>query len=428
MLALTKGQNIGLDSLNYTEQTLFIGFDWQVKQQNDFDIDASALLLGTNEQVRSHQDFIFYNQPEDFNGCLNLITVPQHEGIKRGFYLKLALIPDDIEKILFILTIDQADKRQQNFSQVESILLGLYDNDKSDERLVDYQVQVENHETALMVGMLYRHQGKWKFKTIGQGFCEGLDAIAYKYQVDLTSLSQEVYSEDPAEHVFARKRRSPNQVLQSHTQSLFQEFESIMPKIHEAVTNKINESNTRMILDRIFMEIMGYELDELKAEQAIQGRRADYVLAIDDIDTLVIEVKKAGMRLSEKQIFQATSYGAYSGIRWALLTNLVEWQVYHISTGDKVEGNLVFSVNFSDGITQQDAALLVLISRYGLGRKNLIEKLRLETNALSENSIKSALLTEDVISKIRLTIKRDKGVVVTNEQVQQSLEDLLNVS
>jgi len=225
-----------------------------------------------------------------------------------------------------------------------------------------------------------------------------------------------------------RKRRSPKQILLENSIYLLQGFKIFLPTIHEAVEKKLNESNSRMILDKIFIDVFGYKMEEVKAEQKIQGRIADYVLAINDVDVMVVEVKKAGMVLREKQIFQATSYGAYSGIRWALLTNLIQWQVYHVSTQDRVEATLVFSVDLSSDVTQQDADLLVLISRFGLNKKNLIEQLWEETNALSEDNIVSSILTEDVITKIRLTIKKDKNIHVENEKIQQVLEKILNLT
>ena len=58
-----------------------------------------------------------------------------------------------------------------------------------------------------------------------------------------------------------------------------------------------NESNTRMILDRFFIDVLDYDINEVKAEQNIQGRRADYVLSANDSDVIVVEAKKAGMAL-----------------------------------------------------------------------------------------------------------------------------------
>jgi hypothetical protein len=140
-------------------------------------------------------------------------------------------------------------------------------------------------------------------------------------------------------------------------------------------------------------------------------------------------VKKAGMALRDKQIFQATSYGAYSGIRWALLTNLLEWQLYRISTHEKVEADLVFSLKFSATISLQDVERMALLSRPFLNHKNIeIERLWRDGNALSVEIIGGILLTDDIVSKVRSIIKRDTDCNVTNEQVRVVVERMLNLN
>ncbi len=426
MVNLEKGGNILLDSLGYTDNTVFVGLNWSTKSTDTINVDASAFLIAENGSVRSYKDFIFYNQPFDTDKCISLESDPINEDMIKAFNISLKLIPNDVKKILFVLTIDDAEKNNQDFRMVNNISLHICDNNLINQSLARFDIEAENQEASLMIGELYLHDDSWKFKAIGQGFKEGLGAIAEKYKVDLGALYKNINDDDIVD-ALKKRRRAPNEVLSEHTSRLLRGIKESLPAIHGAVGQKLNESNTRMILDRIFVDIFGYKISEVKAEQEIQGRRADYILSPNNKDVLVIEVKKAGMALREKQIFQATSYGAYSGIKWALLTNLVQWNVYHISTEDKVEGHCVFSVDLSEGVTRQDAEFLVLISRYGLGRESLLEKLWLETNALSESSIISAMLTGDVITKIRLTIKRDKGISITNEQVQLSLEKILRL-
>ncbi len=178
----------------------------------------------------------------------------------------------------------------------------------------------------------------------------------------------------------------------------------------------------------MFMDAFGYELDEIKAEQKIQGRRADYILSVNNEDMLVVEAKKAGMRLQDKQIFQATSYGAYSGIKWALLTNLKTWQLYYISTQEKVEASLVFSIDLTSNLGQEDFEKLILISRYGISKKRLLEKLRDEINALRPENIINAIISEEVINKVRLIVRRDTGCNVANEKIQKTIKEILRIN
>jgi predicted type IV restriction endonuclease len=218
-------------------------------------------------------------------------------------------------------------------------------------------------------------------------------------------------------------------MLAEYSQTLLDKMIAFFPKITAAIESSANESNTRMILDRFFIDVLEYDIDDVKAEQNIQGRRADYVLSVDGQDVIVVEVKKAGMALRDKQIFQATSYGAYSGIRWALLTNLLEWQLYRISTHEKVEADLVFSLKFSATISLQDVERMALLSRPFLNHKNIeIERLWRDGNALSVEIIGGILLTDDIVSKVRSIIKRDTDCNVTNEQVRVVVERMLNLN
>lgn len=431
MINLEKGENTAINSTNYTGSKLLVGLDWKTKDKNDFDIDGSAFLLNSDEIVRSSEDFIFYNQLIDNDNCIELNTDSDNKDYTNSFFINLSKIPYDIDKIMFVLTIDKAEEREQNFRMVDDVKFLIMDEHNNS--LIKCIIETDYEEVSLMVCSLYRYKNEWKIRSIGQGFSKGLEAIAHNYKVKLEDLKEpnnkatlDVQSSN--ENSLKRKRKTPNQVLTDHTTKLLAGIEEILPTIQDAKKKKINESNTRMILDRIFIDLFGYKINEVKAEQEIQGRRADYVLSTGGVDSLVVEVKKAGMILRDKQTFQATSYGAYSGIRWVLLTNLVQWNMYHVSTQDKVDASLMFSVDLSNGVTQQDANLLVLMSSYGLNRKGLMEKEWAEANALSENSITSSILTKDVISKIRQVVKRDKGVTVSNEKIQAVLENILNLS
>lgn len=88
----------------------------------------------------------------------------------------------------------------------------------------------------------------------------------------------------------------------------------------------------------------------------------------------------------------------------------------------------MFSVDLTEGISQQEAEQLTLISRYGMTKQNLLEKQWEETNALSDENIISAIINEEVINKIRQVINRDSGCSISNEQIQNSVEGLLNIS
>jgi hypothetical protein len=179
-----------------------------------------------------------------------------------------------------------------------------------------------------------------------------------------------------------------------------------------------------MILDKIFIEALGYSIEELKTEQRIQGRRADYILSVNDVDYIVVEAKKAGMALRDKQVFQATSYGAYSGIKWALLTNLNQWQLYYINSGAKIEPELLFCIDLNV-IRDEDMEMLFKISKNGVLEKGLLEEVREKNRALSQENIISTLFTDDVLEAMRKTINGESSYKVSHQEIQKALESFL---
>lgn len=220
-----------------------------------------------------------------------------------------------------------------------------------------------------------------------------------------------------------KKKKSAKEVMEEHMQNIQESINNIMPRLNLSLERKDNESDTRLIIDQMLQNILGYKIEDIKTEQRIEGRRADYVLSIKDRDVIVIEAKRMGMNLREQQTFQATSYGAHSGIKWVILTNGVVWQLYHISTGDKIETDLVFTIELRDGLDEEEAYFFYLISKHGMSRKNLLRNLWKKISTLCYENIVSAILNEDVMSKIRTVLIKQTGFKVTNDEVRNVIEN-----
>ncbi|MBK5962951.1 stress protein [Thiocystis minor] len=438
-LVLSKGANAPIARL-----AVLIGIGWEASDA--WEIDASAFLVGANGRVRGDHDFIFYNQTKTPCGSLQLDSNPPTD--QRHFQAMLENVPEDVAKIIFIITI--GSDVDANGCPHCGMLGGIYirvattgdgkgDDKEGDDELLRFDPSDIGRERALMLGELYRYQGNWKFRAIGQGYNGGLDALATELGVDVqqddSSADDDDYAADPTAIssatpankpvVALKRRRTSREIWEDRLVAFHRALCNFLPQIEAAVVNQSNESNTRMILDRMLLDVFGYSMEEVKAEQKVQGRKADYVLALGDQNVIIGEVKRAGLPLRDKHIFQATSYGAYSGIRWALLTNLSTWQLYHISAQDVVEAKLVFSVDLLPSLSQEDCERLMLISRYGMFRKGLLEKHWNSVNALTRESLIRAILTEDVVTRIRRVIRRDTGCNFSDDQIQQALDDLL---
>ncbi|MFZ7128324.1 MAG: type I restriction enzyme HsdR N-terminal domain-containing protein [Desulfobacterales bacterium] len=220
-----------------------------------------------------------------------------------------------------------------------------------------------------------------------------------------------------------KTRRSPQEVMQEHIDGISSAVEGFLPRLAASLNNQDNESDTRLLINQMLQDILGYRLEDIKTEQKIGGRRADYVLSINNEDALVIEAKKIGMALRDNQIFQASAYAAYSGMKWVVLTNALVWQLYHVSMNERVKTDLVFSIDLMDGLDDTEAWNLYLISKNGMSRKNVLEKAWQKISALCYDNIVEAILTDGVITRIRTTLCKLTGCQLRDEEVRQTIEE-----
>lgn len=430
-----KGGNCALCQTGKAVNPLLVRLDWAMRETLPGEVDASLFLLAKDGKVASDADFVFYNQRTTESGHIRQLgtTDPELKGGKAGFLVDIARIPVSVERLAISLTYYGDEPKAPLQTALTQSVLEIQDG-YDGHRLAGYEFTDDiQEETALIVGEIYRHADSWKFRAIGQGFLGGLASLTAHFGVQLQETPNPEADDNAQEGIGVclqsrRKRRSPTEVMAEQTQQLKAAMGRFLPQIRAACQAQENETRTRMILDRVFQEVFGYGMDSIKTEQNIQGRKADYVLTCEGKDVLVVEVKRAGMSMKMRQIFQATSYGAHSGIRWALLTNLIEWQLYRISTGDKIEANQVFSINLKNGLDDESAYRLSLISYYGFSRKELLEKLWQKLSTLSYERLAAAVLNQDVIGKIRSILTKEAGIPLTQEEVQAAIErNLLHV-
>ena len=189
-ISLQKGGNVSLSKEAPGLTKMLIGLGWDVRATDgaDFDLDGSAFLLNANGKVRSDADFIFYNQPKSDNGAVahqGDNRTGEGEGDDEVIEVDLATVPADVEKIAITVTIHDADARKQNFGQVSSAFIRCVNADSNVEIARFDLSEDASVETAMIFGEIYRHNGEWKFKAIGQGFKGGLGALAQHFGVNV---------------------------------------------------------------------------------------------------------------------------------------------------------------------------------------------------------------------------------------------------
>ncbi|MET1068355.1 TerD family protein [Pseudomonas prosekii] len=185
-LTLQKGGNLSLSKTDPTLTKILVGLGWDPRATDgtEFDLDASAFLLGANGKVRSDADFIFYNQLKSADGSIEH-TGDNRTGAGDGddevLKIDLSRVPADIDKVVFTVTIHDADARKQNFGQVGGSFIRVV-NEVTNAEIVRYDLAEDaSTETAMIFAELYRNNGEWKFRAVGSGYAGGLKALANSY-------------------------------------------------------------------------------------------------------------------------------------------------------------------------------------------------------------------------------------------------------
>ncbi|GIU12787.1 TerD family protein [Shewanella glacialipiscicola] len=187
-VSLSKGGNVSLTKTDPTMKKVLVGLGWDARSTDgqDFDLDASAFLLGENSKVRSPEDFVFYNNMRAAGGAIEHTgdnRTGAGDGDDESLKVNLDTLPADIAKIVFVVTIHDATARSQNFGQVSGAFIRLV-NEESGKEIIRFDLSEDaSTETAMLFAELYRHGSEWKFKAVAQGYKGGLSSVCAEYGV-----------------------------------------------------------------------------------------------------------------------------------------------------------------------------------------------------------------------------------------------------
>ena len=190
-ITLSKGQKVSLTKGNPGLKNIVVGLGWDTNKYDggfDFDLDSAAFLLGENDKVNSDSDFIFYNNLKHSSGAVQHLgdnLTGEGDGDDEQVKLDLSLVPQNVNKIAFTVTIHEAQERRQNFGQVDNSYVRVVNADTNQE-LLKYELGEDfSIETAVVVCEIYRHNGEWKFNALGSGFEGGLEALCKNFGVNV---------------------------------------------------------------------------------------------------------------------------------------------------------------------------------------------------------------------------------------------------
>jgi tellurium resistance protein TerD len=189
-VSLSKGGNVSLTKQAPAMTAALIGLGWDARSTSGaaFDLDASALLLGVDGQILSDSHFVFFNNLASPDGSVEHTgdnLTGEGEGDDEAIKVDLAAVPAECDKIVFPVSIYEADQRNQNFGQVRNAFIRVVDQAGGAE-IARYDLSEDaSTETAMIFGELYRNNGEWKFRAVGQGYASGLAGIAKDFGVNV---------------------------------------------------------------------------------------------------------------------------------------------------------------------------------------------------------------------------------------------------
>ena len=203
-ISLQKGQRVSLskeskEGLN----RVIVGLGWDEARQPQtkgflaslfgggepqaIDCDASALLL-QDGKLRNWKDVVYFGALRHGSGAVQHMgdnLTGAGDGDDEQIKVDLSLVPENIQRVAFTVTIYDADVRRQNFGQVNNAFIRIVDESNGQE-ILRYDLGEDfSIETAAIFGELYKHNGEWKFNAIGSGYQGGLAALCANYGVEV---------------------------------------------------------------------------------------------------------------------------------------------------------------------------------------------------------------------------------------------------
>lgn len=185
MINLEKGQRISMDK-GLTLVGVGLGWDPNEGTGYDFDLDASAFMLGESGRIPTDEYFVSYNNPKSPDGSVestgdDLTGGNSDGGDDETINVDLSKVDPKIQEIVFTATIYKAEERRQNFGQVRNSYIRIYDA-KTNAEIARYDLDEDfSIETAVEFGRLYRRGDEWKFEAMGIGNKGGLQSLVNKY-------------------------------------------------------------------------------------------------------------------------------------------------------------------------------------------------------------------------------------------------------
>ncbi|CEH33944.1 TerD family protein [Romboutsia lituseburensis] len=180
ILNLQKNDILDLTKRNPGLKKVTLGAGWDISNGGvDFDIDIAAFMLDANNKFNTVSNVIFFNNKQGQGISLSGDNrTGAGEGDDETINIDLDAISPVIQKIVFVVTIHEAQARRQTFGMVNNSYVRLLDTANNNRELCRFNLKDDGSTaTSVLFAELYRDMGEWQFKAVGEGKIADLNGV-----------------------------------------------------------------------------------------------------------------------------------------------------------------------------------------------------------------------------------------------------------
>ena len=188
---LSKGGRVSLSKEAPGLSKILVGLGWDTNTSDtgaEFDLDASAFLVGASVKVENEKNFVFYNNLVSADGSAVHAgdnRTGEGEGDDESTKIDLAKISPSVKEIDIVVTIHEAVARRQNFGMVRNSFMRIVD-ERSGKEIARYDLEEDfSTETAVSFGKIYFKDNEWRFAANGSSFKDGLAGFCRQFGLDV---------------------------------------------------------------------------------------------------------------------------------------------------------------------------------------------------------------------------------------------------
>lgn len=281
---LLPGQNIPLQ-----QKMISLKLQYTSKAGIKSEPETCVFLLDVHGKVMGDTDFIFYNNLSSPEGAVKLAAGPQHSTID----IALDHAPNNVSKIAITFVID-GDETISNLNML-SILVP---------EIAEFSVDTQcRSEKAIILAEVYRHNGAWKLRALGQGFIGGLEPLAISYGVDVAQPPQQparISLEKKLETKSPRLVSLAKKATVSLTKNKLNTLEAAVAFVLDAsgsMTGQFNKGNVQSVLDRIAVLAAQFDDDGEMDVWGFGEKHKKYPsVTLDNLDNYILTIRGTGKR------------------------------------------------------------------------------------------------------------------------------------